>query len=75
MKRRTCKNNIMKITIIFSKKSRYEGFSLRLKIWIKFTYCTHEEFYRWLDSNENRLKNIKMDYDIGYSDKVIYFSR
>ena len=63
----------MKINVTFEKTARFwwQGQALTLKIWLRFTECTYDEFHEWIDNNEERLKG--KSYDIGHSDKVIYF--
>jgi hypothetical protein len=62
----------MKATIIFQKTAPYFtlGQEPELKIAMKFTECSYDEFYEWLDEHKGRLERV---YDIGYSDKVILF--
>jgi|19_taG_2_1085344.scaffolds.fasta_scaffold309682_1 hypothetical protein len=63
----------MKISVTFEKTARFwgQGQEPSLKIWMRFTECTYDEFHEWIDSNEERLEG--KSYDIGHSDKVIYF--
>lgn len=48
-------------------------------IYLRFTYCTYEEFYEWLDKNTERLTKIcnkwNWSYDVGYGDQGIKISK
>jgi len=62
----------MKINVTFEKESnRIER--KKLRIWMHFTHCTHEEFGEWREKNATRLQSMRLSYDIGHMDKVIYF--
>lgn len=65
----------MKINISFEKWSPYYSLGQKLDfyIYIKFLECSYEEFYSWLDKNEQRMIEwlTKYDIDIAYSEKVI----
>jgi len=46
---------------------------------LRFTHCTYEEFYAWLNKTAERRKTLCEKWgwaqDIGYSDKGILFSK
>jgi hypothetical protein len=44
-----------------------------LRIWMRFTECSYEEFHDYLDKNSERLMKMRLSYDVGHFDKVIYF--
>jgi len=65
----------MKVKITFEREHhRYNNSILELRIYMRFSYCEYGEFYQYLDNNRERLNNMKLLYDVSYSEKVIYFS-
>lgn len=78
----------MKINIKFWQDNYWWYFGDKKNIRIRRPFfvamnfdCSHEEFNKWLDKNIDRIGWIKdysdgkIDFDIGYSDKVIKFSK
>ena len=71
----------MKIKIVFEKSSRYFSLEqpLDFDIYLYFLETNYEEFYNWLDKTEKRRIQLADKYkyfaDIGYSEKVIKFSK
>lgn len=67
------------ITIDIEKKGRSARFFSNSCICLRFTYCTHDDFHAWLDKNSARIQKICIEwqwaYDVGYSDKVVSFSK
>lgn len=62
----------MKIRTTFEKTARYYPEQTpKLRVTMRFEYCTHEDFYAWKDENQARLDTLL--HDVGYSDKVIIF--
>lgn len=78
----------MKINIKFGRDNYWWYFGPNKNIRIRQPFLvimnfdgSHEEFNKWLDNNIDRIKMIehysdgKISFDIGYSDKLIKFSK
>ena len=63
----------MKIIINFERELDRFPTQFRLRIWMRFTECSYEEFHDYLDKNSERLMKMRLSYDVGHFDKVIYF--
>lgn len=67
------------ITIDIAKQGQTARFYDQKSIYMRFSYCTHEEFGEWCNNNAERLQRIcnkwSWTYDIGHSDKVIYITK
>lgn len=76
----------MKLDITFERYSHtYDEKRLEFRIYLKFSECSYDEFYKWLDDNNGRLKKFyewtgeenkpkkstEVYVDISYSEKVI----
>lgn len=69
----------MSIDIEPERVAKVGWFSNGANIYLRFTYCTYEEFYEWLEKNSKRMQSICEKwgwvYDVGYGDKGIKFSK
>ncbi len=63
----------MKIVTTFEREMDRFPNRLRLRIWVRLTECTHDEFFVWMEKNSPRLMKMRLSYDVGHMDKVIYF--
>ena len=63
----------MKIITTFERELGGFPTQLRLRIWMRFTECSYEQFHDYLDKHSERLQKMRLTYDVGHSDKVIYF--
>jgi len=59
----------MKIRVTFEKDLIW-GFQFRMY----FSKCSNQDFYNWLDENQERVSNIS-PFQIGYSDRTIIFDK
>jgi hypothetical protein len=64
----------MKIQIIYSREHCGYDKALELNIWMRFTNCTYDEFHNYIDAHAHRICKMRLGFDIGHSDMVIYFS-
>lgn len=65
----------MKIQVIYSREyHRFDQTQFELNIWMRFTDCTYDEFHDYIDANAHRICKMRLGFDIGHSDQVIYFS-
>lgn len=69
----------MKVRIILNLNELSRIGKRESSITLRFEYCGHEKFHEWLEDNSIRLKSIcerwGWDYDIGYSDMVVYITK
>jgi hypothetical protein len=64
----------MKIAITFERETGRYATKPELCIWMRFSDCTHDDFHNYLDKNGERLRKMRLNFDVGYMDKVIYFA-